>query len=218
MRGDEIWHAHWACSSLTRPTPAQAERWGWTPAVCRVREQYRRAIRVHRAQQRRFWRQKWIAHFVTAWRAMMDFAAQVSSDGDHALGKKAADALMPHGQWCMQLQPPLVSELYERMDVHCGCGNVQERAFRATTLLVAGVDGSDAGRIVPVPVRVRQPCAVVGCCMSATYSQHVCRRVCIRGHDAYGSLGVFAVTSPFALPTAARQFLSELPLKLCAVV
>jgi hypothetical protein len=45
-----------------------------------VREQYRRAIRVHRAQQRRFWRQKWIARFVAAWRAVMDLAAQVISN------------------------------------------------------------------------------------------------------------------------------------------
>ena len=45
----------------------------------RVREQYRRAIRVHRAQQRRFWRQKWIARFVAAWRAVTELAAQVGS-------------------------------------------------------------------------------------------------------------------------------------------
>lgn len=33
---------------------AQALRWGWTPAVRRVREQYRRAIGIH-AVQRRLW-------------------------------------------------------------------------------------------------------------------------------------------------------------------
>ena len=45
----------------------------------RVREQYRRAIRVHRAQQRRFRRQKWIARIVYAWRAMLGLVAQVST-------------------------------------------------------------------------------------------------------------------------------------------
>ena len=64
-------------------TVVQAERWGWTPAVRRVREQYRRAIRVHRAQQHRFWRQKWIARFVAAWRAVVGFAAQVSCYKHH---------------------------------------------------------------------------------------------------------------------------------------
>ncbi len=58
---------------------SQAERWGWTPAVRRVREQYRCAIRVHRAQQRRFWRQKWIASSVSAWRAMVGLFAQVTT-------------------------------------------------------------------------------------------------------------------------------------------
>ena len=61
------------------PGAEQAERWGWTPAVRRVREQYRRAIRVHRAQQRRFWRQKWIARIVWVWRATVGLFAQVSS-------------------------------------------------------------------------------------------------------------------------------------------
>ena len=51
----------------------------------RVREQYRRAIRVHRAQQRRFWRQKWIARIVSAWRAMVGLFAQVTSTASAAV-------------------------------------------------------------------------------------------------------------------------------------
>lgn len=55
------------CDFETETGTLQAERWGWGPAVARVRRQYGRAIRIHRRRMAAWTPLSSLATFLRFW-------------------------------------------------------------------------------------------------------------------------------------------------------